>query len=129
MTKNKKQKSSGVGKALAITAAAAAVAAGAYYFFGPNAKKHQKKMKGWMLKMKSEVVEKLEEAKEVSEPVYDAIVDKVAASYAQAGKAKDEVTELAKMLKKDWKGISGSVKKAGKHVVSQAKKAKNKLSK
>ncbi len=126
------KKTNNVGKAIAIGAGVAALTAAGYFFFGPNGKKHQKKLKGWMIKMKGEVVEKMEAAKEITEPVFHSIVDSVAKSYATGGKAtKAEVEALAKELKKHWKSISGPtkkvVKKGVKKVTSEVKKAKKKI--
>ncbi len=92
-------------KIASITAGAFALAAAGYYFFGPNGKKNQKKLAGWTIKMKGEVVEKLEQLKEVSEPVYNNVVDAVAMKYAKL-KDEEEVATLAKDLKKHWKSVT-----------------------
>ncbi len=98
-------------KAVAVGAGLAAVAATAYFFFGPKAKAHQKQAKAWAIKMKGDVVEKLEAAREVTEPVYHKIIDGVAAEYAKRSKAgKAEISALAADLKKHWKTISGGLK-------------------
>ncbi|MES2214142.1 MAG: hypothetical protein V4465_02000 [Patescibacteria group bacterium] len=111
----------------------AVLAAGAYFFLGPDGKKHQKKMKGWMVKMKGEVLERLEEAKDVSQPVYDDIVDTVAKANAVAGKIpKSEILALASDLKRQWRSISrGSLpKKAAKRPArSTTQKPKTKTAK
>ena len=57
MAQNKKNKVS-VGKVAAIGAGMAAVSAGAYYFLGPDGKKHQKAAKGMMKKMEKELEDK-----------------------------------------------------------------------
>jgi hypothetical protein len=126
-----KRKSHAVRNAVAVGAGVAALAAAGYFFFGPNAQKNRKKMKGWMLKMKSEVVENMELVKDMSEPVYHKIVDAAAAKYIATGAiAKQDVAALAAELKKQWKAISGGkakVKKAVKKVVRRAApKAKGK---
>ncbi len=106
----KKDNANVVGMAV-LGASLAGLAAGAYFFFGPNAKKHQKNAKAWAIKMKGDVVEKLEAAKEVTEPVYHQIIDTVAKKYAKGTKAtQEEIDELAKDLKKHWKTISAAVK-------------------
>lgn len=128
----KNEQSSGAGKKLLLGAGAIALAAGAYYFFGPEGKKHQKKMKSWMIKMKGDVVEKLEAAQEVTQPIYNSIVDSVASTYSAGVAGKEEVVALAKKLKKDWRGISKSFApkikkpvagKSAKKIVKKAKKA------
>jgi hypothetical protein len=95
-------------KIASFTAGAFALAAAGYYFFGPDAKKNQKKLKGWTIKMKGEVVEKLEKLKEVTEPVYNSVVDTVAMKYAKL-KDEEEVTTLAKDLKKHWKSVTKDI--------------------
>ncbi|HCU70579.1 MAG TPA: hypothetical protein DIC35_02350 [Candidatus Moranbacteria bacterium] len=105
----KTNKSNVVGIA-ALGATLAGLAAGAYFFFGPNGKKNQKNAKAWAIKMKGDVVEKLEAAKEVTEPIYHNIIDTVAKKYAKGTKATQaEIDELAKDLKKHWKTISAAV--------------------
>ena len=95
----------------AVGAGIAALAAGVYFFFGPDGKKHQKKMRGWMVSMKGEVLQKLEEAKDISEPIYSDIVDSVAKAHAVAGKIpKAEIMALAMDLKKQWRTISRGAK-------------------
>jgi hypothetical protein len=110
-------KGSGVVKMAVLGASLAGLAASAYFFFGPNGKKNQKHAKSWAIKMKGDVVEKLEKAKEVSEPVYHQIIDTVATKYAKGAKISQvEIDELAKDLKKHWKTMSAVVgaKKGGK---------------
>ncbi len=119
--KNKTNNGSGVVKMAVLGASLAGLAASAYFFFGPNGKKNQKHAKSWAIKMKGDVVEKLEKAKEVSEPVYHQIIDVVAAKYAKGAKISQvEIDELAKDLKKHWKTM---------HAVVSAKKGGKKTSK
>lgn len=97
-------------KAVAVGASIAALAAAGYFFFGPNSKKNIKKTRGWMVKMKGEVLEKIEAAKEVTEGEYNNIVDTVSKNYAYLGDNPD-VGKLVKELKSHWKSISKSVLK------------------
>ena len=123
-----KQKKCNAGKVIAISAGVAALAAAGYFFFGPNGDKNRKKMKGWMIKMKGEIVEKMEAVKEVTEPVYHSIVDSVAKKYAGSA-GKGEIEGLVKELKTHWKSISGTkskVKKAAKKTVKKATPKKKK---
>ncbi len=107
----------------AVTAGVAGLAAAAYFFLGPNGKKNQKAVKSWAIKMKGDVVEKLENAREVGEPVYHQIIDTVAAKY-EKGKATApaEVQALAQDLKKHWKIISSAIAPAKKTVKKQVAK-------
>lgn len=107
-TKNENKKSgSNVGL---IGASIVGLAAAAYFFFGPKGKKNQEEVKVWALKMKEEVIKKMEQAKVISKPVYDKIVDAVAAKYKKELKASPkEVQSLVKDLKDHWKIIGRSV--------------------
>jgi len=105
-TKSGKSESN-TAKIVAVGASVAALAATAYFFLGPDGKKHQKHAKAWAIKMKGEIVEKLEMVREISQPVYNEIVDSVAAEYAKTMKGDHaEVRQLANDLKKHWKTIS-----------------------
>lgn len=126
-----KKKNHTVRNILAIGAGVAAVAAANHFFFSSHAQKNRKNFKGWMAKMKGEIVENMELVKDMSEPVYHKIVDAAAAKYAATGAmAKQDVAALAAELKKQWKAIAGGkakVKKAVKKVVRRvAPKAKKK---
>ncbi len=108
---------------VAVGAALAAAAAGAYFFLGPKGKQNRKHAKAWAVKMKADVVEKLEEARDVSEPVYHQIVDTVADQYAKGKKASQkEVAELAKDLKKHWKNMSKAARAVKKEAIKGAKR-------
>ena len=126
-TKKNGKKSTDIsaGKVVALGAAAAALAAASYYFFGPEGKKNRDNLKSWMIKMKGEIVEKLESAKEVTEEAYNKIVDTVAKKYAKAGKISEkEIVAFAEILKSQWKGISRNTTKKK----STAKRATSKKS-
>ncbi len=117
-----KNKSSAIGLAV-LGASLAGLAATAYFFFGPKGKKNQKHAKAWVIKMKGDVVEKLEMAKEITEPVYSEIIDSVAMEYEKGKKAgREEIKLLARDLKKHWKVISGSAKVMKRDVEKSAAK-------
>lgn len=119
----KKQSNGVVGKIVALGASVAALGAATYYFFGPEGKKHQKNFKGWMIKMKADIVEKIEDAGEVTEKVYHKIIDEVSAAYAKTGKvSKEEIALYADVLKKQWSNVVKSTKKPIKRVVKKATK-------
>lgn len=91
---------------VALGTSAVALAASSYYFFGPAGKIHRKKAVGWMIKMKGEIIEQIQNAKEISEPIYHNIVDSVLATYVAGGKiAAPELELFAKSLKGQWKNI------------------------
>ena len=107
--KNGTKKKGHAGEAVAISAGVAALAAASYYFLGPKGAKHRRQLKSWSIKMKGDVVEKLEKLQDVSEPVYRGIVDAVAAKYVrESGAARSEIEALAEDLKRTWRSISSS---------------------
>lgn len=118
-------------KMTVIGASLAGIAAAAYFFYGPKGQKHRRQAKAWAIKMKGEVVEKLEAAREITEPVYREIIDTVAREYKQSKKAgRAEIDELADDLKKHWKSISKmaiaakqEVAKDASHVAQTARKS------
>ena len=104
MKTTKKSNAAGV---VALGASLAGLAASAYFLLSKEGKKNQKQAKAWAIKMKGDVIEKLENAREVSEPVYHQIIDTVAAKHEKIKKnGPKEVKELAKDLKKHWSVIS-----------------------
>ena len=106
---------------LGIIGASVAGLAAAYFFLGPKGKQHRAHTKAWAIKMKGDVVEKLENAKDVSESVYREIVDSVADEYTKGKKAGGrEISALAQDLKKHWKSLSHSVKSAKRDVSASA---------
>jgi len=103
---------------LAVAGASlAGLAATAYFFFGAKGKKHRTHAKAWAIKMKGDVVERLEAAREITEPVYREIIDTVAKEYQKGKKASQpEIKALAADLKKHWKSMSALAIAAKKEV-------------
>jgi RecA/RadA recombinase len=110
-----------------LGASLAGLAASAFFFFGPKGKKNQRHAKAWAIKMKGDVVEKLEMADEVSEAVYKEIIDSVAAEYKKGMKAGDEeINALAQDMKEHWKAISRTARETKLDIEKDAKKAAKK---
>lgn len=111
------------GEVVGIGATVAALGAAAYVLFGPDAKKNKKKIKGWAIKMKGEIIEKLEEAKEISEPVYHNIIDKVSTKYSKIKNIDPaELEDAVAEVKKHWKAMMKDAKpKAKKKAVKTNK--------
>ena len=110
---NKKVSNKGLsgGEVMGIGATVAALGAAAYVLFGPDAKKNKKIIKGWSVKMKGEIIEKLEEAKEITEPVYHKIIDTVSAKYSKIKKVDPKDLEIAVAeVKKHWKTMMKDAK-------------------
>lgn len=107
----------------------AALSAGAYYLYGTKeGAKKRLKIRGWVLKAKGEVMEKLENLKEVNEKTYNTVVAEVMKKY-QGVKSidKSEVDALVSDLKKHWGNIkkhldTGSAPKKKAKKVSAKKK-------
>jgi hypothetical protein len=114
----------GIGAGLA--ALAAATAAGAYYFYGSkDANKHRKQMKGWAIKARGEVVERLENMKNMTEESYDKAVGQVMDKYKKVKSINPaEVAALAQDLRRHWKNISSQFKSP--RPASKSKKTKAK---
>jgi len=124
-------KSSGnnVLEGLAAVAAVAAAAGAVFLYATDSGKKKRKDIKGWMLKAKGEVLEKLESVKDINEDAYNAIVDTVTAKYSKMKTlGTSEVETLAKELKGHWSTIRKEVapQKTAKKVVKTVKKAATK---
>lgn len=89
----------------------AALSAATYLLFGPNGKKNQKIIKGWTVKMKGEIIEEFEKAKELTEPIYHNIIDKIQNKYAKIkGIDQEELRGVIEEIKKHWKGIQKQAK-------------------
>jgi len=114
-------------KMVVLGASLAGLAAAAYFFFGPSGKKHQRHAKAWAIKMKGDVVEKLEMVSEISEPVYQEIIDSVAVEYEKGKKAgHEEIAALAQDLKKHWNTISKSARALKRDVKAGAERVSKK---
>lgn len=119
----KKQNGLSGGEMVGIGATVAALGAAAYVMFGPDAKKNKKVIRGWAIKMKGEIIEKLEDAKEISEPVYHNIIDSVSAKYSKIKKVDPKELELAVLdVKKHWKAMVKDAKPKKKAKAVKAKK-------
>lgn len=115
----KKTNKSNAVKIAVIGASVAGLAAAAYFFYGPKGKKHRQHAKSWAIKMKGDVIEKLEKAREITEPIYLEIIDRVAREYEKGKKAsRPEIEALAQDLKKHWKSISKLAVAAKQEVIS-----------
>ncbi len=123
MTKKIVKKGISAGGVVGIGATVAALGAAAYVLFGPNAKKNRKVIKGWAVKMKGEIIEKMEEAKEISEPVYHNIINKVQEKYSKLKNVDPaELEEAVNEVKKHWKAMVKDMKPKAKKKVVKAKK-------
>jgi hypothetical protein len=105
---------------------AAVAAAGAYFLYGSkSAAKNRKQVKSWALKAKAEVLEKLEDAKEMSEEEYQELVGSVVTAYQSAkGATKKDLKEFASEMSEHWREIEKAAKPLKKQATKTAKTAK-----
>lgn len=124
MTKSKKTNDTGSGAAVAagILGVAAAAAAGAYFLYGTkDGKKVKKQIRGWALKAKGEVLEKVEKLKDVNEGAYHQVIDGVMSRYEKIkGVDTAELAAIAGELKGHWTSIRKELE-AGVKKVAKAK--------
>ena len=121
-----KAKSNAVGIGIGLSTAAVA-AASAYFLYGSkSAAKNRKTVKSWALKAKAEVLEKLEDAQEMTQTEYDQLIKSVSGAYAGAKNAsKKDIMEFSKEMKDHWKSIekaAAPLKKDAKEATSTVKK-------
>ena len=122
-----------VGIGFGLTAAAV-TAAGAYFLYGSKqSTQNRKKVKGWVLKAKGEVLEALEKAEAITEAEYKALVEAASGAYgtvknATAGEVKDFKKEMGEhwnklqkntAMKKIVKNAQVVAKNVAKKVVSK----------
>ena len=109
---SKKDESHGISIGVGIAALAAA-AAGAYYLYGSDkAVKNRRQVKSWMLRMKAEVMDEVENIKDLSQDSYEKVVDTVSKKYASIKSIDvEELTDLAKRMKDHWKDIQEDISK------------------
>ncbi len=96
-----KKKAIGTGIGLAALAAI-----GAYFLTGKRGAKNREAIKGWTLKMKGEVLEKVEKVKKLDKDDYEKIVDDVAERYGK----------LEKVSAAELKRVSAEMKTAWEHI-------------
>lgn len=117
-----------IGIGIGLTAAAVA-AAGTYFLYGSkNAAKNRKTVKSWMLKAKAEVLETLEDAKQMSREEFESLVEEVAHAYSMAKNAskadlkdfKQEMKDHWTKLEKEWAPKKATKKAAPKKATKKA---------
>lgn len=102
-----------LGIGVGLTTAAVA-AAGAYFLYGSkDAPENRKKMKSGILKAKAEVLEVLENAKEITEDEYHDLVDTVVKSYSTVKSlSQKDLKDFKKEMIENWGDLveSGAAK-------------------
>lgn len=94
------------GKIVGGIGLAAVAAAGAYFLGGQRGAKNREAIKGWTLKMKGEVLDKVESMKKIDRETYLRLVDKVADRYSRMESiGADELRHLTVELKNAWNQV------------------------
>jgi hypothetical protein len=107
----KASKAAKISAGIALGAGLIAAIAGTYYLYGSkDSKKHREKLKGWMLKARGEVLEKVESMKNLNEEAYRAVVDRVINRYKTLKHVNvGEVMALGASLKRHWSEVKNEV--------------------
>ena len=119
-----------VGIGIGLTTAAVA-AASAYFLYGSkSAAKNRKVVKSWALKAKAEVLEKLEDAQEMTQKEYEEVVKAVSGAYVGAKNAsKKDIIDFTKEMKDHWKAIEKAAAPMKKTAEKKVKTAVKKVEK
>ena len=126
--KKKEESKKGEGFVLGVASAAAAFAG--YYLFGPKGKDNRKKVRGWTLKAKGEILEKIEKLEVVSEEKYHEIVDSVMNKYKKLKSTTDEETDKLELeLKKRFQHVKKDLNKTKKKVEKKVNTTRKTLAK
>ncbi len=90
---------------------AALAAIGTYFLTGKKGADNRRAVRGWTLKMKGEVLEKVEDLKNLDKEDYYKIVDEAAKRYERFERvSSDELKHLTQELKGAWEHISKELK-------------------
>jgi len=105
--------------------ATAALVVASYFLYGSTeGKRRRTRIRGWMMKAKGEVLDKMERLNKLDKKSYNELVDSVTAKYKKLGHVETkEVVELARDLKKHWDTISKQIEEGEKK--SSRQKAKS----
>jgi hypothetical protein len=97
--------------ALGVTTTALAAAAGAYWLYGAQkAKNNRKVAKGWMLKARGELMDLVEKTKDIDKKKYFDMAESVAKTLGQkAGATTVQISGAAKDLKAVWAQVAPAI--------------------
>jgi hypothetical protein len=102
------EKKKAIGAGIGIAALAAI---GAYFLTGKRGAKNREAIKGWTLKMKGEVLEKVEKVRKLEKEDYEKIVDDAAERYGRLESVSAaELKRLTAEMKKAWAHIKAEMK-------------------
>lgn len=118
-----------MGIGIGVTAATLAAVGGYFLYGAKDAKSNRRKVNSWMLKAKAEVLEGIENTKELTEVEYAKLVDDVMKGYKAARSASvKDMADFAGEMKNYWNQIkkSGPAKNIAVRSVASPKKASTK---
>jgi hypothetical protein len=101
--------------------AAAVTAAGAYFLYGSKeASQNRKRVKGWVLKAKGEILETLEKTKAITEEEYHELVNSATGVYGTVKSAtKGEIKDFKREMQEHWNELQQN--RAIKKIVTKPK--------
>lgn len=83
-----------------------AAAVGAVYLYGKNKQRVQQRLRGWVLKIKGEVMERVAESESLTREEYEDIVDSAVDKYKQKKQqASERFEQIRHDLKSQWEEI------------------------
>lgn len=89
-----------------------AAAVGAVYLYGKNKERVQQRLRGWMLKIKGEVMEQVAKAESLTREDYEAIVDNAVDKYKdKKDKAAEQFEQTRQQLKAQWAEIHKEIER------------------
>ncbi len=132
--RNKEQKTSNSKRAKRhsgiFTGALAAGALAGYLFYGPSGAKNRKKLRGWMLRAKADVLDRVERTREITQDTYEELVHTVMDKYKKMKQVNDaEAEALARELKRYWRTVKRELSASAREVKKTVRKAVRELQK
>lgn len=106
MSNNKQQSENGQSSKLPLAGLLGAAAVGAVYLYGKNKQRVQQRLRGWMLKVKGEVMERVAESESLTREEYEDIVDSAVDKYKhKKQQASERFEQIRQDLKAQWEEI------------------------
>ena len=106
---------------------AGALAAGAlagYLFYGSSGAKNRKKLRGWMLRAKADVLDRVERTRGITQDTYEELVNTVMGKYKKMKRVNDDEAEaLARELKRYWRTVKRELSASAREVKKTVRKA------
>lgn len=86
-----------------VAGAAAASLVGGYLFFGPEGRRNRRKAERWVEHARSDIIEKMRDARDITEDAYYEIVDQVLEKYFRMNRIrKEKLTDATDYFKERW---------------------------